>query len=214
MAKILPGTKATRMELLTLRKRLELAKKGHDLLKEKRDALIMEFFQMLDEARNVRKEAESILSKAYEVLAEAKMSIGPLKVQEIASTLPSFIQLEVTERNTMSVKIPVLKIKEVGQDSIPYSLIGTSAKLDEAVKIFREALKAILRLAEVEGSVKRLAAEIEKAKRRVNALNSIVIPMIENTIKYVELHLEESEREDFIRLKFIKRKLERAEELS
>ncbi|MHA1348188.1 MAG: V-type ATP synthase subunit D [Candidatus Odinarchaeia archaeon] len=213
MAKIIPGTKATRMELLSLRKRRELAKKGHDLLKEKRDALIMEFFEMIEDTRRIREDTNKVLDKAYKALAEAKMSMGTLKIEEIAATSQPFIKLEVSTRNAMGVKMPVLKITEFGTKTPSYSLFGTSSKLDEAVNAFKDALKNIIRLAEIESSIRRLATEIEKAKRRVNALNSIVLPRIENTIKYVELHLEEREREDFIRLKFNKKKLERAEEI-
>ncbi|MHA1754730.1 MAG: V-type ATP synthase subunit D [Candidatus Odinarchaeia archaeon] len=205
--KIIPGTKATRMELLSLKKKKQLAQKGYDLLKEKRDALILEFFSMVEEVKNLRDKVYDKLTKAFLSLKEAKMTDGALKIFEIASSIKSNLDLDIETHNVMGVKMPKLTILQKDEEEAQHSLIGSGIKIVEAQLYFREALDFIIKLAEIEGSVKRLAEEIEKSKRRVNALKSIVIPQIENTIKYIELHLEENEREDFTRLKFIKRKM-------
>jgi V/A-type H+-transporting ATPase subunit D len=136
----------------------------------------------------------------------AKMVMGPLKVEEVASGVPPILALDVSTRNVMGVRDPLLRVEEKPETAVisSYGFTDTSAKLDEAVEKFRNALKAIIRLAETEAAVKRLAEEIEKTKRRVNALKYIIIPRITNTIKFIELHLEEREREDLFRMKRIK----------
>jgi V/A-type H+-transporting ATPase subunit D len=194
------------MELLVLKRRKNLAEKGHDLLKEKRDALIMEFFDILEDIRKLRTDVNNALKEAYEALAMAKMIMGPLKVEEVATSVPPILELDVSTRNVMGVRVPLLRVVEKAESTLisSYGFTDTSAKLDEAVEKFRNALKAIIRLAETEAAVKRLAEEIEKTKRRVNALKYIVIPRITNTIQFIELHLEEREREDLFRMKRIK----------
>lgn len=203
---LLPGIHPTRMELLILKKRKNLAEKGHDLLKEKRDALIMEFFDILEDIRKLRTDVNNAFKEAYDALATAKMVMGPLKVEEVATSVPPILELDVSTRNVMGVRVPLLRVEEKSESTSisSYGFTDTSAKLDEAVEKFRNALKAIIRLAETEAAVKRLAEEIEKTKRRVNALKYIIIPRITNTIQFIELHLEEREREDLFRMKRIK----------
>ena len=203
---LLPGIHPTRMELLILKRRKNLAEKGHDLLKEKRDALIMEFFDILEDIRKLRGDVNNALKEAYDALSIAKMIMGPLKVEEVATSVPPILELDVSTRNVMGVRVPLLRVEEKSESTLisSYGFTDTSAKLDEAVEKFRNALKAIIRLAETEAAVKRLAEEIEKTKRRVNALKYIIIPRIANTIQFIELHLEEREREDLFRMKRIK----------
>ncbi|MHA1410049.1 MAG: V-type ATP synthase subunit D [Candidatus Odinarchaeia archaeon] len=204
---ILPGTKATRMELLSLKKKKKLAQKGHDLLKEKRDALILEFFSMIEDVKSLRENVNKNLEKAFQNLKTAKMIDGPLKIFSLAFSVKPSKELEIITHNVMGVRMPKLSLSKTPISDTQYSLLDTSSKIDDAAIYFRKALDNIIELAEIEGSVKRLAEEIEKSKRRVNALKSIVLPRIEATIKFIELHLEEGEREDFSRLKIIKRKL-------
>ncbi len=205
-SEIIPGIHPTRMELLMLKRRKDLAEKGHDLLKEKRDALIMEFFDILEDVRKLRNDVNEALKEAYDALAMTKMIMGPLKVEEVATSIPPILELDVSTRNVMGVRVPLLRVEEKSESTLisSYGFTDTSAKLDEAVEKFRNALKAIIRLAETEAAVKRLAEEIEKTKRRVNALKYIIIPRLTNTILFIELHLEEREREDLFRMKRIK----------
>lgn len=205
-SEIIAGIHPTRMELLILKRRKDLAEKGHDLLKEKRDALIMEFFDILEDVRKLRNDVNEALKEAYDALAMTKMIMGPLKVEEVASSIPPILELDVSTRNVMGVRVPLLRVEEKSESTLisSYGFTDTSAKLDEAVEKFRNALKAIIRLAETEAAVKRLAEEIEKTKRRVNALKYVIIPRLTNTILFIELHLEEREREDLFRMKRIK----------
>lgn len=205
-SEMIPGIHPTRMELLILKRRKVLAEKGHDLLKEKRDALIMEFFDILEDVRKLRNDVNEALKEAYDALAMTKMIMGPLKVEEVATSIPPILELDVSTRNVMGVRVPLLRVEEKSESTLisSYGFTDTSAKLDEAVEKFRNALKAIIRLAETEAAVKRLAEEIEKTKRRVNALKYVIIPRLTNTILFIELHLEEREREDLFRMKRIK----------
>jgi V/A-type H+-transporting ATPase subunit D len=212
---IIRGVHPTRMELILLQRRRILAEKGHDLLKEKRDALIMEFFSALEDIRKLRGDVNSALQDAFRALLESKMILGPAKLNELSMNLPFSVQIDVDTRNIMGVRVPILRSREEAvEESVPYSVVDTTAKMDEAVKKFRDTTKLIIRLAETETAVKKLAQEIDKTKRRVNALKYIIIPRIGNTIKYIQFHLEEVAREDFFRLKRIKATLEKRESVS
>ncbi|HDD67393.1 MAG TPA: V-type ATP synthase subunit D [Candidatus Thorarchaeota archaeon] len=206
MSKILPGTKTTRMELLRLKTRMKLAERGHDLLKEKRDSLIMEFFNAIAEIKEARATVEKSLREAFSALTQAKMIMGPAHVVEFAYASQVETRLDISTRSMMGVRIPMLNIEQ-HVPALPYSLPDSSVKLDTMSQKFLEALQAIVRLAEVESTVKRLAHEIERTKRRVSALETVVIPRLEATVRFVKLALEEREREDFYRIKLVKARI-------
>jgi V/A-type H+-transporting ATPase subunit D len=206
MSKILPGTKTTRMELLALKNRMALAERGHKLLKEKRDSLIMEFFNAIAEIKDAREKVNATLKEAYSALTQAKMIMGPSRVVEFAYASRIRAELTISTRSTMGVRVPVLSVQQENPE-LPYSLPDSSAKLDLMSSKFRDALRTITRLAEIESSVKRLALEIERTKRRVSALETVVIPRLDATARFVKLALEEREREDFYRIKMVKERL-------
>ncbi len=203
MADIIEGVKPTRMQLLEIRKKKVLAKNGHKLLSEKRDALISQFFQIIDLRENLRKKVERKLREAYEVLLDAEMVMGDSAVEDVARQVKDYGEVEATTLNIMGVLTPQMEIQDV-EKNIDYGFLNTTSKLDEATFKFRSLLKDIVKLAEVEGALENLAREIEKTKRRVNALEHIFIPRFEATEKYIELALDEREREDFFRRKRIK----------
>lgn len=203
MSKVLPGTKTTRMELLLLKNRKRLAERGHNLLKEKRDSLIMEFFNAIAEIKEARQTVEANLKESFSALTQAKMIMGPARVIEFANSSKVSANLDISTRSMMGVRVPVLSINQEIPE-FPYSLPDSSAKLDTMAIKFQEALKAIVQLAEIESTVKRLALEIERTKRRVSALETVVIPRLEATTRFVKLALEEREREDFFRIKIIR----------
>lgn len=210
MAEILQNVKPTRMELLKLRKRIKLADKGHRLLKEKRDALISEFMVVIKEYREARKNVEENLKIAFYNLLMAEVLLGSRDIEQIAGITLRDIDLDFTSKNIMGVSVPILKIDNLVRriNERGYGFLSTNAKLDDAAKNFEESLSVIVRLAEVEESVRRIAQEVEKTKRRVNALEYIVIPRLKATIKHIEMRMEEIERESFMRLKKIKASLE------
>ncbi|MFX0056203.1 MAG: V-type ATP synthase subunit D [Candidatus Hermodarchaeota archaeon] len=207
MSKILPGTKTTRMELLRLKNRMRLAERGHNLLKEKRDSLIMEFFNSIEEIKKTREEVEAALASAFSALTKTKMVMGPAEVVEFANASKVQADLRISTRSMMGVVVPVLSVEQHIPE-LPYSLPDSSVQLDVMSTRFNEAMKAVVRLAEVDSTVKRLAIEIERTKRRVSALETIVIPRLDATARYVKQALEEREREDFFRLKFLKEQME------
>ena len=204
------GVNPTRMELLKLKDRVNLATKGHKLLKEKRDALIMEFFNILDRAKGVREKVEEKLGESFADLIVAQTTMGDFAVRKAAMSVQESLDIDVDTRSVMGVNVPVIEYKDIKKSMIErgYGLADTSAKLDEASNGFEEVIELILELSEVEMTVKLLAGEIESTKRRVNALEHIIIPRLENTVKYIEMRLEEMERENFVRLKMIKQSME------
>jgi V/A-type H+-transporting ATPase subunit D len=210
MAEILQNVKPTRMELLKLRRRVKLANKGHKLLKEKRDALISEFMVVIRDYKESRRRAEEHLKGAFQDLLMAEVLMGPREIEQIGAISARDISLGVMVRNIMGVSVPVMETGELVRKvhERGYGLLSTNAKLDDAAKNFEEALSLIVKLAEVEESVRRIAQEVEKTKRRVNALEYIVIPRLKATIKHIEMRMEEIERESFLRLKKIKASLE------
>lgn len=199
--------KPTRMELLNLRRRKRLAERGLSLLKEKRDALIMELLSIAKEYQNVMLEVREKMQQALSSLALARIDMGPAKLNEVIASLKPQVAVEVRMRNIMGVATPMFKVTPIVDVEVPpYSLLNTTAHLDEAVKTFRELFASIIKLAEIQAVARRVAEEVEKAKRRVNALENIVIPMINKNIKYIELYLDERAREDIFRLRLLKKK--------
>jgi V/A-type H+-transporting ATPase subunit D len=210
MAEILQNVKPTRMELLKLRKRVKLADKGHRLLKEKRDALISEFMVVIKEYKDARKKVEENLKGAYYNLLMAEVLLGSRDLEQISGITLRDINLDFMTKNIMGVSVPIMKIDNLIRrvHERGYGFLSTNAKLDDAAKNFEESILLIVKLAEIEESVRRIAEEVEKTKRRVNALEYIVIPRLKATIKHIEMRMEEIERESFLRLKKIKASLE------
>ena len=208
---IIDGINPTRMELLSLKNRTKLAVKGHGLLKEKRDALIKEFFDILDRVKGVREAAEKSLKEANEALLEAQIAMGDLAVRKASLSVKESIDVDIKSRSVMGVSVPVTKVKMEERSIIDrgYSFADTTIQLDEAAKKFEESVKFLIELGEVEKTIFLLAEEIEATKRRVNALEHIMIPRFENTEKYIDMRLQEMERENFVRLKMIRSTIEK-----
>lgn len=208
---IIDGINPTRMELLSLKNRTKLAVKGHGLLKEKRDALIKEFFDILDRVKGVREAAEKSLKEANESLLEAQIAMGDLAVRKASLSVKESIDVDIKSRSVMGVSVPVTNVKMEERSIIDrgYSFSDTTIQLDEAAKKFEESIKFLIELGEVEKTIFLLAEEIEATKRRVNALEHIMIPRFENTEKYIDMRLQEMERENFVRLKMIRSTIEK-----
>ena len=197
----------TRMELTRQKKKLMTAKKGHKLLKDKRDELMRQFLELVRENKRLREEVEAGIKEANKnfVLAGSLMSKEAVSVAFMAPKQE--VTLEVSEKNIMSVDIPVFESKmrtSDPNDIYSYGLAFTSSDLDDAVHSLAELLPKMLELAESEKSCQLMAAEIEKTRRRVNALEHVMIPRAQDNIKYITMKLDENERSSQVRLMKVK----------
>ncbi len=198
----------TRMELSKLKKRLVTARRGHKLLKDKRDELMKQFLEVVRQNKTLRETVESRLKEIYDSFLIAS-AISSRQVLESAISFPNKrTTVEVSTRNIMSVNVPIFKVNEDtttdNKDIFPYGFYGTSIQLDKAMLSLQELLPELLGLAEKEKSAQLLAAEIEKTRRRVNALEYVMIPRLSETIRYITQKLDEIERGNLTRLMKVK----------
>ena len=197
----------TRMELTNIKNKLKTAKKGHKLLKDKRDELMRQFIELVRENKELRRQVEKGIEEANAHMAVAR-SVMSDEALNVALMLPmQEMSLEITEKNVMSVMIPVFDAKfktADANDIYSYGYAFTSSDLDDAVKALSDIMPLMLRLAEVEKSCQLMAAEIEKTRRRVNALEHVLIPQYEETIKYIRMKLDENDRATTTRLMKVK----------
>lgn len=206
---ILEGVNPTRMELLEIRKKLILAGKGHKLLEEKRDALVDRFFDIIEKRNELKNNLDQAFTTAYHSLTQAQMILGEQQVDLFSQQTIPLEDITFTTDNIMGVKIPIMNLEHVKPKAEPaYGFLNSTAKLDDAYIQFRGIGRELLELADIESRIKSLTIEIEKTKRRVNVLENTLIPKLHATIKYIEMQLEEREREDFFRRKRIKALME------
>ena len=197
----------TRMELTRLKKKLVTARKGHKLLKDKRDELMRQFMELVKVNKELRKKVEDGIAAANKDFALAAAVMGDEAVKTALLAPKQSVSVQVTERNVMSVEVPVFDYKTgtAGENDIySYGFIETSADLDTAVASLSAVFPDMLRLAEVEKSCSLMAAEIEKTRRRVNALEHVMIPDYMEKIRYISMKLDENERSTQIRLLKVK----------
>lgn len=192
-----------RMELLKLRRRLAIARRGHKLLKEKFDELMKPFLAMVAETRDLRESVESRLMEAYGLFTMARSETSTSEIEEALSYPKSETRMEVSKAVLVSVSVPVFDLSPYG-DFDGYGLALTPTLMDEAIGRYRDLLPEMLRLAQSENTLKALASEIEKTRRRVNALEYVLIPQLEDTIRYITMKLDEFERANLTRLMKIK----------
>ncbi len=199
----------TRMELKKLKNRLKTAKRGHKLLKDKTDEMVRRFSSIIRENKLLRDEVELDVAGVLSQFSVAR-SLMSDKVVNLAFSMPAVsVDLECEKANVMSVRVPKLTVKESRADEkYPYSFIDVTSEADYSVMLMGKVLTKLLKLAEVEKTAQILADEIEKSKRRVNALEYVLIPNIEETIKYITMKLEENDRSSRTRLMKVKSMLE------
>jgi len=199
--------KPTRSELIELKKKIKLSESGHKLLKMKRDGLILEFFEILNKAKDVRSELDASFKKASERIGIAKSVEGIIIVKSTAFALKDAPQIEVESHNIMGVVVPKIESSSIRKaiNKRGYGVLGTSSYIDEAADSYEILVEKIILAAEIETTMKRLLDDIEKTKRRVNALEFKVIPELTEAMVFIQLRLEEMERENTFRLKRIKK---------
>lgn len=196
----------TKSNLIKSKSSLALSKKGFELLDKKRNVLIKEMMDMVDKAKNIQSEIYSIIAEAYQALQAANLTLGIRDVEDITYSIPNDESFEVLLKSVMGVDLPTVKYKR--QEIMPtYGFFNTNTSLDQARQKFNEVRYKIYDLAEIENSIFKLAREIEKTNKRTNALQHIQIPKYKEQVKYIQEVLEEKEREDFFRLKKVKKKI-------
>jgi len=198
----------TKIELIGTRKRLQTAARVKKVLDDKRDVLLKRLDEMIEQATTARDEISQPLSDAYLALYDAYLKLGPLRLEGIAANTPPMVEADVHVRRIVDVDIPSIRLseKEVG---MTYGFADSNVAVDRASRHMRKVLPSIFRAAEYENAIFRLAKELEKTQRLLNALEYMIIPRYEDSIRYIQATLEEREREEFTRLKHVKKVLER-----
>ena len=199
----------TRMELKRLKNRLKTAERGHKLLKDKTDEMVRQFIIYARQNKELREEVEYELGEAMKNFVLARALMTPEVVEE-AILMPSrSVSLSCAKKSVMSVVVPSIEINESDQsDLYPYSFISVTDQMDSSIETLNKLLVKLIKLAEIEKTTNMLAEEIEKNKRRVNALEHVMIPQMQETIKYIVLKLDENERGSLVRLMKVKDMIE------
>ena len=197
----------TRMELTRLKGRLKTAQRGHKLLKDKRDELMKQFMDVVRENRALRRRVEEELMRAHRAFTVAAALMSPEMLEQSLLYPKQSVELDMTFQNIMSVDVPKYEFRTSSQDPgeiYPYGFAQTSGELDDAVDAMSQVFQDMLKLAEIEKTSQLLAEEIEKTRRRVNALEYVKIPEMQENIKYITMKLDENERANTIRLMKVK----------
>jgi V/A-type H+/Na+-transporting ATPase subunit D len=208
---IMEQVNPTRMELIRKNAQIKLAEQGRDLLRQKMDALIQEFFNIMESVSKSRDELEIVANSAQRSLLTALAVDDSVTLKSASFATRKGLFLDIKGKNIMGVPVPVLQKKRVSKSVLErgYSIIGVSGRIDEAAEKFEMELDLIIGLAETETSLKRLGGEIQMTRRRVNALEQVLIPDLKKRAKYIENTIDEREREDLFRLKKVKKIIER-----
>ena len=194
----------TRMEMKRLQGRLKTASRGHKLLKDKTDEMIRRFIALAEENKRLREETEQELAAALQSFAEAR-AVTDSRVVEEAILMPSRnVSIQTSSRKVMGIDVPSITVSDSGGEMYPYSFLSVCEQLDDSVRGLNAVVVKLIKLAETEKTCNMLAEEIEKNKRRVNALENIMIPQLTETIKYIKMKLDESERSATVRLMKVK----------
>ncbi|MEE0136136.1 V-type ATP synthase subunit D [Blautia stercoris] len=199
-----PNTFPTKGNLILAKNSLALSKQGFDLMDKKRNILIKELMELVDQAKDIQSQIDVTFRTAYLALQRANLDIGISYVQEISRTVPVEDSIQIKTRSVMGTEIPLVQANE-SSNAPTYAYYGTKASLDEAKAAFEKVKQLTIRLSAVENAAYRLAINIKKTQKRANALKNITIPKYEELTKSISNALEEKEREEFTRLKVIKR---------
>jgi V/A-type H+-transporting ATPase subunit D len=203
--------KPTRMELMKKKAQIKLAEQGRDLLREKMDALIQEFFKILNNVSNSREELDQVSRAADMALLIAQAVDDPVTLKSASYATRRVVTVDIIGKNIMGVPVPVIEKKRVSKTMLErgYGIISTSSRIDETAERYEAELDLLIELAETETAMRRLGAEIQMNRRRVNALEQILIPELKSQAKYIKNAIEEREREDLFRLKKVKSIIEK-----
>lgn len=194
----------TRMELLRLKKRLKVAVRGHKLLKDKLDELMKSFFDLVEENRQLREKVEEDLARANGGFAMARAVMSREVLEAAIRTSRGQAELEAKTASRMNVEVPVFALNVEKAKGFGFGLTETSGELDEAISLLADTFASLVQLAQVEKTVELMAGEIERTRRRVNALEYVLIPQLEDKAKFITMKLDENERGNLTRLMKVK----------
>jgi V/A-type H+/Na+-transporting ATPase subunit D len=204
---VVENVRPTRLELLRTRRRIVVARKGLNLLKLKRSALIAEFFAISKEAMRLRGDLQRRIARGYESIRMAEMMEGPTRLENVAMLLPDVLPVQVATKNVMGVRTP--RVDRGDYVPVPTAaLLDLPTSIDESIHHFQGIYQVVLDIAEKENALRRLLLEIEKTKRRASAIENVLIPRLEGTVRYIKFRFDEMERDAFSMLKAVKRKME------
>lgn len=201
----------TRMALMDLKRKTKSAQRGHKLLKDKQDGLMQQFLSIIRSARDIRSRVEASLGEAFHTFLVASAWLTDGQLENALSSPQATIELTVETKSVMSVRIPFFKVQKTGIVKT-YGLAGTNALLDEAVESFDALFVTLIELAEIEKQAEALAIELETTRRRVNALEHKMIPDLVETVKYIKMKLDETERSAIVGTMRIKAQIQEQEE--
>jgi V/A-type H+/Na+-transporting ATPase subunit D len=196
----------TRMNLITTKRKIAMAKKGYNVLKRKREVLVIEFLRLLKQSKQDRTYLNKLMLNAYRSVTIASAYVGDFELESTALHVPEAERIGITLKGVMGVQIPeIVKAENIGKAT--YNLMSTSIAVDDINDSFTKALDTVVDVAQRELGLKRLVLEIEKAKRRVNALEYKFIPDLSKQTKYISMRLDEIDRDSFAALKHVKKRL-------
>jgi V/A-type H+-transporting ATPase subunit D len=198
---------ATRMELLKLRKRVKLARRGHKLLKDKRDELMKQFLSLIHRNKELREEIEKEIAGVYLNFMAARALMSPEMLEEALMLPKTQLKVDISTSLIMSVQVPKIDMEQQGDGFISYGLYEVPSALDQSLESLSLLMPKLIQLASMEKSLELLALEIEKTRRRVNALEYVLIPELETTARFIEMKLDEMERSSLTTLMSIMGKL-------
>lgn len=200
----------TRTELLTKKNQISLASQGKNLLSEKRDALLMEFMSVMDEVLESSRRLEKASAAASYALAVAKAIDGSVTLRSTAMATKGEVEIDITGTFIMGVPVPEVEKKSIKKSALKrgYSLTGVTSRINETASRFEREIDMVIEIAAVETKLKRLGEEIQKTRRRVNALDYVVIPNLSQQVKYIQATLDERAREELFRVKKVKKSIE------
>lgn len=203
----------TRMNLINTRRSIKLASKGYDILKKKKEVLVMEFLKLLKDSTSDRDALQKVLQEAYKSLSVSSTYVGDFELEQAANYVHEPMPVKMTVKNVMGVKIPEIdrNREQISVLDRGYSLLSTSVAVDDVNEAFNETINTVVDVAKREQGLKRLVVEIDKVKQRVNALEYILLPRLNSQSKYISMRLDEMDRDTFSALKHIKRRLSQKE---
>jgi len=202
----------TKIELIRIKRSLKVAKVVHKILDDKREVLLKRIDEMIEEASKAREDIWTPLETIYAAIFDAYLSVGTGTLESIALLTPSAMEVDVSVKRIVDIKVPTLQVSTQNLESISYGFADTNVAIDKAAKLIKNVLPGICKAAEFENAIFILAKELERTQRLINALEYVIMPQYDSAIKFITATLEEREREEFVRLKKVKIVLENKRE--